>query len=242
MHEEKRTRRSIGPIGQREEKETLRRGKGGEVRANGPCQKGKMEISAERREVLRERCRRYYEANKEKRQAKMKEYRITNRDALSAYKRCPHVSLRNAETHKLWRSSRLPLLAKRMREYRRKNPAAFKDYERSRVVTSERKRKRNECAKKWHERNPDNRAASYHKRRCRAKSGSDLTPSQLKSIRQRDKQCFYCHGPLDNKGRGHIEHRIPLSRGGFHTANNIAIACSSCNLRKGSKTEQEFQL
>jgi 5-methylcytosine-specific restriction endonuclease McrA len=37
-----------------------------------------------------------------------------------------------------------------------------------------------------------------------------------------------------------IEHIVPHSRGGTNRVSNLAIACESCNQRKGSRTAAEF--
>lgn len=52
-------------------------------------------------------------------------------------------------------------------------------------------------------------------------------------------RCYLCKESLVNK-IVHIEHRIPISRGGTNWIANIAPACSKCNLKKGNKTEKEF--
>lgn len=51
-------------------------------------------------------------------------------------------------------------------------------------------------------------------------------------------QCFYCWRQLH--GRFHVDHKIPLARGGTNWPDNICCACSSCNLRKHAKTAAEF--
>lgn len=51
--------------------------------------------------------------------------------------------------------------------------------------------------------------------------------------------CIYCITPIQF-GQDTLEHRIPLSRGGTHNYNNLAIACKKCNFTKNDKTEQEF--
>lgn len=38
-----------------------------------------------------------------------------------------------------------------------------------------------------------------------------------------------------------MDHRVPISRGGTHTIENIIPSCRACNSRKGTKTEEEFR-
>jgi 5-methylcytosine-specific restriction endonuclease McrA len=52
----------------------------------------------------------------------------------------------------------------------------------------------------------------------------------------RDKfQCQYCGSPKDLT----FDHVIPRSQGGRTTWENVATACSPCNLRKGGRTPRE---
>jgi 5-methylcytosine-specific restriction endonuclease McrA len=51
-------------------------------------------------------------------------------------------------------------------------------------------------------------------------------------------RCFYCSTEL-NDGF-HVDHYIPLSRGGSNGPENIVIACPPCNLKKGSKHPFDF--
>lgn len=43
-------------------------------------------------------------------------------------------------------------------------------------------------------------------------------------------RCAYCRGPYE-----HLDHVVPISRGGSNWAANIRPACSRCNLSKGAK-------
>lgn len=50
-------------------------------------------------------------------------------------------------------------------------------------------------------------------------------------------RCAYC----GKEGKQfHKEHKIPVSRGGGYTRDNIVPACGSCNSRKSNKTPEEF--
>lgn len=58
------------------------------------------------------------------------------------------------------------------------------------------------------------------------------------SILERDKYtCTYCG---DQRGPFHIDHMIPLSRGGPNTSDNLTTSCKTCNLRKHTMTAEEF--
>ncbi len=49
-------------------------------------------------------------------------------------------------------------------------------------------------------------------------------------------RCEYCQAPeIVFNFPFEVEHIIPLSRQGANEANNLALACRSCNLRKGTR-------
>ena len=55
-----------------------------------------------------------------------------------------------------------------------------------------------------------------------------------------DNKCHYC-GILVLRGINlHFDHKIPLSKSGDHSVDNIVPACMNCNLRKSTKTDLEF--
>ena len=52
--------------------------------------------------------------------------------------------------------------------------------------------------------------------------------------------CYLCLVPIEFK-KDHLEHKIPLSRGGTNIYENLAVACQKCNCMKHNKTEDEFK-
>lgn len=76
------------------------------------------------------------------------------------------------------------------------------------------------------------------KRRAKLKNG-DVTVQQLKELERNVKVCYWCNEPLKNK-EVHIDHYIPLSKGGEHTISNLVIACSKCNHTKSAKDPLVF--
>lgn len=53
--------------------------------------------------------------------------------------------------------------------------------------------------------------------------------------------CYLCLNPTPFK-KDHLEHKIPLSRGGTNDYSNLAISCEKCNYEKHNKTEEEYKL
>ena len=81
---------------------------------------------------------------------------------------------------------------------------------------------------------------SNHKRRTLTKDG-DVTTQQLKELYSTVKNCYWCNTKL-NKNNTHLDHIMPLSKGGEHTISNIVISCPTCNLEKHAKDPYEFAL
>ena len=52
--------------------------------------------------------------------------------------------------------------------------------------------------------------------------------------------CLYCKADLS--AGWHLDHRMPLSRGGAHALHNLQLLCALCNLRKTDKDPDEYEL
>jgi 5-methylcytosine-specific restriction endonuclease McrA len=59
-----------------------------------------------------------------------------------------------------------------------------------------------------------------------------------KMVRDQGGVCAYCKTALD--GSYHVDHMIPLTRGGRNDWSNLAITCGGCNRSKGAMTAEEF--
>lgn len=49
--------------------------------------------------------------------------------------------------------------------------------------------------------------------------------------------CVYC---MTGEGPFHLDHVIPWSRGGDHSAENLCVSCAPCNQSKGDKLVEEW--
>lgn len=94
--------------------------------------------------------------------------------------------------------------------------------------------------------------AAGHRRRAILLGLPADTGITIRALRKRDgDQCYYCKVTLDftpaSRGRefrpdkATVEHVLPLSRGGFHVRENVALACWQCNVRKNARTYEEWQ-
>lgn len=72
----------------------------------------------------------------------------------------------------------------------------------------------------------------FHKRRSLKKQG-DVTTQQLMELEKTAKVCYWCSASLKNK-KIHIDHYVPLSKGGEHTLSNLVISCAKCNHKKSA--------
>jgi hypothetical protein len=70
-----------------------------------------------------------------------------------------------------------------------------------------------------------------------------VLPSTRKAVIARDgRQCRYCAKLLGPRSALHLDHVIPLSRGGGDDAENLVVACARCNTRKGTRLLGETRM
>lgn len=153
--------------------------------------------------------KRYY-ANHEALKAQNLAYARAHSEERKAYNRKYHTA--NAESERLYR-----------RQRRLKNLA----HERARAAA-------------WAKSNPtrkrelDSIADSRRRARILGAKVNDFTRQQWRDmLEQYGHRCAYCGRKFDQLQKDHI---IPLSKGGDHTAQNIAPACGTCNKVKKDRT------
>ena len=81
------------------------------------------------------------------------------------------------------------------------------------------------------------KSANYRARKLTA-DGAFSADDVVYLYTDQQQSCAYCGNTL--LAGYHVEHRIPLIRGGSNSLENLCLACPTCNLRKGAKTDQEF--
>ena len=92
----------------------------------------------------------------------------------------------------------------------------------------------NKSVKQYRSNNPD-KVREWSKTRHSRKTGR-LPRGTVKSIGERQHWlCVYCKSDVSQKY--HVDHIIPLAKGGIHAPENIQILCPSCNVKKSSKLD-----
>jgi 5-methylcytosine-specific restriction endonuclease McrA len=87
------------------------------------------------------------------------------------------------------------------------------------------------------------RDEAAERRRQKDRDRKELLTANWPEIRQavieRDGHvCGYCHRAADPV---HIDHVVPLSRGGDNSLDNLIVACDRCNISKGNLTPSEWE-
>lgn len=178
------------------------------------------------REQRSEYRRVYYQANKERYKEQRRNYRLSNKDRLSEYERVRRI------TRKVYRSA-----------YGRVYYAANKDRlaPRNRAYYQANKERAAQRAREWRAANQERFRANIRTRKARKRNAEGRHTG--KDIKQQYKaqrgKCYWCDCKVGNDY--HVDHIIPLSRGGSNGPENIAIACAPCNLSKHNKLPTEWE-
>jgi len=92
---------------------------------------------------------------------------------------------------------------------------------------------------RWVKANPEKHREKCARRRARLVAAT-VDRVDYQRIRERDEMlCHLCGDPVEPADL-HFDHVVPLSRGGAHSEDNIAVAHGFCNLSKGTRLVEEL--
>lgn len=154
--------------------------------------------------------KKYHEDNREQRNAARRDWLRRNPEKAREYKRRFH------ETHPGY-------AARKMKEWREKNPEKL----------AEQRARHPDYYREWRAKNPDKVIEWVHVRRARIANAPEIRTVKRLEIAERDGwKCHIC-GKRVTKKNWSLDHLVPLSKGGSHTPENVALAHRICNSRRG---------
>ncbi len=86
----------------------------------------------------------------------------------------------------------------------------------------------------------ENKRAANH-RAHQARRAAGPAPHKFdvgRMICMQDDRCTYCQTALGSKY--HIDHMLPIARGGTNALTNLQLLCPKCNMQKGAMTLEDF--
>lgn len=170
----------------------------------------KKEYREKNIDIIRIKKKEYRNNNKEKISKRDKEYREKNKEKIR-------------ENKKLYYEANKEYVLSKNKEYQKRNRVRLNKY-----LLEYSKTKIGSASK----------LNTRHKRRTVIKNG-DVTTQQLKELYSTVKNCYWCNIKL-TKNNTHLDHFVPLSKGGLHTIDNLVLSCSCCNLKKSNKDPYQF--
>ena len=189
---------------------------------------------------------RWYFKNKEKLKPIYKKYYQEHKKEKNIYTRkyLREHPEKKIEYYKRYKQKNYEKEILRGRKYRLEN--YNKELRRSRLYYQKHKK---ECLKskfEWKNKNKNKVNLYTKRRRHQLKANSKLTLQLIQQIYEDNIKrfgtltCYLCLQPIPF-GKDHLEHRVPVSKGGTNNYENLAIACQKCNCSKHTKTESEFR-
>lgn len=161
--------------------------------------------------------------------ARVKDYARRNQAARKEYQR-------------QWRLSKIDEIRaddrRRATEYRVAHPERRREI--NKAYRERNREKVRASGKTWKMANKDKVTEVAAQRRARiAGAGGRLPRGTIKRLMEIQKhKCAYCH--CDITKERHLDHIIPLSKGGKHEFTNVQLLCPQCNLQKGAMHPVDF--
>jgi hypothetical protein len=175
-------------------------------------------------EALIEKTKKHTARNLKSRRQYWKEYIQKNKKKKQQYrlKYKAENSHKVSEGGKRYRENNVEKMRSYFQQYRKKNAKKIAD-----------------CLKRYNEKYPEigmeAKAKNRAKRRDAAKSLTDVQKKinrQFFLMSRRLKQCLNMDW--------HVDHIIPISRGGLHVPSNLMVMTAKLNLRKSARTDLDF--
>jgi 5-methylcytosine-specific restriction endonuclease McrA len=177
------------------------------------------------KEQLKESYAEWASNNKEKRCSTMNAWREANKEHVLNYRKSWYEKNKDKQSasHKIWYIKN--------RERAIGLNKIWKENNKAHLAVSK---------KKWSYENPEKNRIYRHTRRARMRNSEGThTAQDIKDMHKAQGGCcIYCG--VDVGEDYHVDHIVPLVKGGSNGKENLQITCPTCNLKKGQKDHAEF--
>lgn len=185
------------------------------------------------------------EANRIEWDAYQVKYRSENKEERKAAARARYAANRDRylSKNRLWVSKNKEIVKELNRKWHYLNRDRILSLNKDRYIKN--RSHILEQVKEYSIKNPHIGLKCRTKRRMRLRNrsiGNDhLIDGFVKSVRRNSQACCYYCKIVFNGEDAHIDHVIPLSRGGLHEIGNLCSSCVRCNMTKHSKLISEWK-
>ena len=194
---------------------------------------------AENRDAVLSAKKEWYQKNKDRIAEKKREERIINGDDIRARQRASYRKNKdkaNARTNAYYKANKSQVLEQQAKSYTANRE---KRMEISKRWAEKNREKCRVIKKAWSKRNVDYIKEKTASRRATLKSAGKLSRGIVNKLFKLQRGRCPCCG--ENLGTDyHLDHIVPLSRGGSNTDNNVQLLSAKCNLAKGAKNPVEY--
>lgn len=205
------------------------------------------------RDYAREYARRYYAKHRDKMLARAAAYREANPEVVKATQRRHYANntekrrecsrrhsekskTRRSENWARWYAAHRKRICSKQAAQRKVDPAKF-----ALVAKASRERRSADWYHLQYEKHKGSMLHHCHMRRAREAAA---TVGDVKEIRAFFRSvhwaesvvCHWCGLPVP-PGKRHVDHVVPLSKGGRHSVENLVASCARCNCTKGSRID-----
>ena len=161
---------------------------------------------------------------------------------MRAYNAEPEHKIKKAARDKAYHTAHREVAYVANLAWREAHPEAWRGYqeryrERHREAIRERHRlwAAKERQEKTHHVRVRHRQNENIRRTRKTEAGGSFTTSDLERLWATQKgRCPYC-GRFLSRASHHIDHRVPVSKGGSSYPSNLCLCCPACNMRKHTK-------
>lgn len=185
--------------------------------------------------------KRYYEKHRDEILERNKKWRENNRDQSLAILRKYRTENKEKclECSQKWRVEHPEKLKEAIENRKKNDPGHLKKWRHKKGIS---KHYTSDLGVSY---TKEYKKAKRHERKMLFKKGGKLTTATVQLVYEDNIKrfgtltCYLCLEFI-TFSKDHLEHKIPLSRGGTNEYSNLGIACQHCNCTKHNKTEEEF--